>query len=189
MKLRLNVATAPQENHRPFVAGVVAAGTVALIALLVLSHEAFATWRSNTAIRSQTAQFAAQIQREQAQQQELKAYFERKDVKQIRDRADFLNSLISERSFPWTRIFMDLENTLPPGVRVVSIAPKLVNGRADVEMVVGANSDESKLRFLKALENAKNFSEVTVDDERTTEQANGGDRITVKLNFWYATET
>ena len=189
MKLRLNVATTPQENHRPFVAGVALAGGAALIALLLLSHEALATWRSNTEVRSQTAQLEREIQTEQAQQQDLRTYFQRKDVEQIRNRADFLNSLISERSFPWTRIFMDLENTLPPGVRVVSIAPKLVNGRADVEMVVGANSEDSKLRFLKALENAKNFSDVTVDDERTTEQANGGDRITVRLNFWYATET
>lgn len=188
MKLRLNIATAPQENNRPFMAGAVLIGAVALIALVILARQTYVAWQSNTPLRADIARLEAQIRAEQVDQQDLKAYFDRKDVQQVRDRADFLNSLISERAFPWTKIFMDLENTLPPGVRVVSIAPKLVNGRADVEMVIGASSDESKLRFIEAIENSRDFSDVTVDDERTSEQA-GSDRIVVKLNFWYATST
>jgi Tfp pilus assembly protein PilN len=189
MKLRLNIATAPQENNRPFVAAAALIGAAALIALVILARQTYVTWQSNIELRSDTARLGGQIRAEQADQQELKAYFDRKDVQQIRDRADFLNSLISERAFPWTKIFMDLENTLPPGVRVVSIAPKLVNGRADVEMVIGASSDETKLRFIEAIENAKNFSDVTVDDEHVSEQAGNSDRIVVRLNFWYATST
>ena len=191
MKLRLNIATAPQENNRPFVAGAVLIGAVALIALIILAQQTYVTWQSNIQLRSETARLQAQILSGQAEQQNLKTYFDRKDVQQVRDRADFLNSLISERTFPWTKIFMDLEKTLPPGVRVVSIAPKLESGRADVEMVIGASSDESKLRFIEAIENSKDFSDVTVDDERTSEQkgSSGSDQIVVKLNFWYATST
>lgn len=191
MKLRLNIATAPQENNRPFVAGAVLIGAVALIALIILAQQTYVTWQSNIQLRSETARLQAQILSGQAEQQNLKTYFDRKDVQQVRDRADFLNSLISERTFPWTKIFMDLEKTLPPGVRVVSIAPKLESGRADVEMVIGASSDESKLRFIEAIENSKDFSDVTVDDERTSEQKGsaGSDQIVVKLNFWYATST
>lgn len=191
MKLRLNIATAPQENNRPFVAGAVLIGAVALIALIILAQQTYVTWQSNIQLRSDTARLQAQILSGQAEQQNLKTYFDRKDVQQVRDRADFLNSLISERTFPWTKIFMDLEKTLPPGVRVVSIAPKLESGRADVEMVIGASSDESKLRFIEAIENSKDFSDVTVDDERTSEQKGsaGSDQIVVKLNFWYATST
>lgn len=189
MKLRLNIATAPQENNRPFIAGAALIGAVALIALVILARQTYVSWQSNIELRSDTTRLDAQIREEQADQQELKAYFDRKDVQQIRDRSDFLNSLISERAFPWTKIFMDLESTLPPGVRVVSIAPRLVNGRADVEMVIGASSDESKLRFIEAIENYKDFSDVTVDDERTSDQTGNSDRIVVKLNFWYATST
>lgn len=191
MKLRLNIATAPQENNRPFVAGAVLIGAVALIALIILAQQTYVTWQSNIQLRSETARLQAQILSGQAEQQNLKTYFDRKDVQQVRDRADFLNSLISERTFPWTKIFMDLEKTLPAGVRVVSIAPKLESGRADVEMVIGASSDESKLRFIEAIENSKDFSDVTVDDERTSEQKGsaGSDQIVVKLNFWYATST
>lgn len=191
MKLRLNVATAPHQNNRPFIAGMALIGLVALIALVVLSHGTFVTWHSNAELRADTARLGHQIQTLQVQQQDLKAYFARKDVQEIRDRADFLNSLIAERSFPWTKIFMDLEHTLPPGVRVVSISPKLVNGHAEVSMEIGATSDESKLRFIEAIENSKNFSDVTVQDEKPvqTQQAGDSDRIVVTLNFSYATNT
>lgn len=189
MKLQLNIATAPQANNRPFIAGVVLTGAVALLALLALSYQAYATWQANIQLRSDTARLEQQVQRLQSQQQVLKAYFSRKDVQQIRERAEFLNSLIGERSFPWTRVFMDLENTLPPGVRVVSISPKLVNGRAQVSMVIGASSDESKVRFLEAIEESKNFSDVTVNDEKTVEQPGTSDRIVISLDFWYATKT
>jgi len=104
----------------------------------------------------------------------------------VLDRAAFLNSLIGQRSFPWTKIFMDLERTLPPGVRVVKISPKLDNGRAIVELTVGAQSDEGKVKFLEALEKSKVFSDIRVKRDHREEQA-GPDRITVDLTAWYAT--
>jgi Tfp pilus assembly protein PilN len=187
MKLHLNIATLPQENNRPFIAAATFIGVIALIALLVLSRETYASRRANVELRSEIAQLEKNIQTNEGRQQDLQAYFNRPDVKQIVDRSDFLNSLIAERSFPWTKIFMDLEATLPPGVRVVSIAPKLVNGRADVSMVVGATSDESKIHFLEALEKSKNFSGIKVDDERVQDQPDDPDKVRVRLDFWYAT--
>jgi Tfp pilus assembly protein PilN len=187
MKLRLNIATAPLENNRPFVAGAVLIGVIALVMLIVLSRETYLTRQSNVQLRTQTAQLEKQVNADEAQQQQLDTYFKRPDVQQILQRADFLNSLIGERSFPWTRIFMDLESTLPPGVRVVSIAPKLVDGKAEVTMVVGAASDESKIQFLQALEKSKNFSEVAESDERVSDTPGDADRITVRLTFLYAT--
>jgi Tfp pilus assembly protein PilN len=187
MKLRLNVATSPQENNRPFIAGAAFIGAIAFIALLILSRETYVKWQSNLQLRSDTARLEQQIQSDEARQQELAAYFKTTQAQEVLDRADFLNSLISERSFPWTKIFMDLEATLPPGVHVVSIAPKLVNGRAEVSMVVGASSDASKIQFLEALEKSKNFSDVTEDDERASDQPGEADRIVVRLDFQYET--
>ena len=82
---------------------------------------------------------------------------------------------------------MDLEKTLPPGVRVVNIAPKLENGRALVELTIGAESDESKIKFLQNLEQSKVFSDVQVKDDRRSDQQLGGDKITVQLTAWYST--
>ena len=120
-------------------------------------------------------------------QSTLEAYFQTTQAKQVLDRAAFLNSLIGQRSFPWTKVFMDLEQILPPGVRIANISPKLENGRAQVELTIGAESDEAKIKFLQNLERSKVFSDIQVKDDRHSDQASGADKITVQLTAWYST--
>ena len=97
------------------------------------------------------------------------------------DRASFLNSLIDERSFPWTKVFVDLGETLPAGVRVVSISPRLENGRALVKLTVSALSDDSKVKFLQTLERSKDFAEIQVQNEHREQNSND---ILVDLTAW-----
>ena len=117
----------------------------------------------------------------------MQAYFQTQSAQQVLDRATFLNSLIGQRSFPWTKIFMDLERTLPPGVRVVSISPKLENGRALVELTIGAQSDDSKIKFLQTLEKSSVFSDIRVIDDRHADKQGSADPVTVQLTAWYST--
>jgi len=187
MKLQLNLATAPQANNRPFLAGAAFGGTVGLVALVVLSHAAFRSWESNREIRADISRWEDQIQVDQRKQQELATYFRGQGARQVLDRSDFLNSLIDERSFPWTKIFMDLEQTLPPGVRVVSISPRLQNGRAEVTLEIGASNDEGKIRFLEAIEKSKTFTGMIVKAERHPDLASSPDRIVLDLTVWYST--
>jgi Tfp pilus assembly protein PilN len=186
MKLHLNLTTAPQTNKRPFLAGAAAAGTVGVLALILLSYAAYRSWQSSRELHSTISTLQDEIQRDQQRQQQLQTYFKSAQAKQVLDRSGFLNSLIDERSFPWTKIFMDLEQTLPPGVRVVSIAPRLVDGRAEVTLEVGAMTDQSKIQFLEAVEKSRAFTGMVVKDERHSDQP-GKDRITLRLTVWYST--
>jgi hypothetical protein len=187
MKLRLNLSTTPQENHRPFIAGTVVIGAIALIALIVLSHAAYSSWQSNRELRVEIGNWQQQIKIYEQKQQELDAYFKTPVARQVIDRSAFLNSMIDERSFPWTRIFADLEKTLPPGVRVVSISPRLVNGRAEVALEVGVASDESEIQFLEAIEKSRVFSGIQVDQVRPVATGGGPDKVLLSLTVWYAT--
>jgi hypothetical protein len=187
MKLRLNLATAPQPNNRPFMAGAALAGAIGIIALVFLSHAAYTSWRSTREIHAATDRWEAQIRADTERQQQLETYFRGPAAQQILTRSAFLNSLIDERSFPWTKIFMDLESTLPPGVRVVSISPRLVNGRAEVTLQVGALTDESKIQFLEAIEKSNVFSGMVVKDERRSDLPTSEDKIVLNLTVWYTT--
>jgi hypothetical protein len=187
MKLRLNLSTTPQENHRPFLAGAFAIGTVGLLALMILSHAAYTSWQSNRDLRADISRWQEQIQADHLKQQELGRYFEAPAAHEVIDRSAFLNSLIDERSFPWTRIFMDLEKTLPPGVRVVNITPHLVNGRAEVSLQVGVMSDQSEIQFLEAIEKSPVFSRIEVDEVRPVTQVGVTDKILLSLVVWYNT--
>jgi Tfp pilus assembly protein PilN len=116
----------------------------------------------------------------------LDEFFKRPDTRRVMDRASFLNSLIVRRSFPWTRIFMDLEKRLPEGVRVVSISPRMREGRVELKLVVGAASDEGKLQFLKTLEKAKEFTSVQVLAERRQDRTTEPDKVLLDLVAWYS---
>ena len=185
MKHTLNVGTAPQANNRPFVAGAVFVGMVALFALGVLARQSYVSWQANRELRTETSALQDRIRASEVQQQELAAFFKTTGAQQVLDRAAFLNSLIGQRSFPWTKIFMDLEQTLPAGVRIVKISPRLVSGRAEVELEVGAASDEGKIQFLEAIEKSKVFSGLQVKQERRIDQAGSSDRVMLTLGVWY----
>src|SRR5450631_1896278 len=177
MKLRLNLSTTPLENKRPFAAASTVLGASGVLTFLLLAHAAYTSWRANRELRGEISYWQSEIRANRQKQSALDIYFQTPEAREVLDRAAFLNSLIGQRSFPWTKIFMDLEQTLPPGVRVVKISPKLENGRAIVELTVGAQSDEGKVKFLQALENSKVFSDIRVKNDRHDDQP-GSDRIT-----------
>jgi|HubBroStandDraft_1064217.scaffolds.fasta_scaffold14086_3 Tfp pilus assembly protein PilN len=191
MKLRLNLSTAPQENRRPFLAAASVIGTLGIIALAILATASFRQWRANREIRADISRLEDQIRASTDQQADLDQYFHTDQAQKILERSNFLNSLIGERSFPWTKVFADLEETLPAGVRVVNIYPKLVNGQAEVILTIGAANDEQKIRFLEAIEKSKKFSDIHVTSERRTDQPQAGsamqDRIVLDLKAVYAT--
>ena len=103
-----------------------------------------------------------------------------------RQRAAYLNALIEQRAFPWIKIFMDLERILPEGARVVSIEPKLEGDNVQLRVLVGATSDESKLKFLKALETSPEFSNIQLLSESRPQRPDQTDRVMLDLVAQYS---
>ncbi len=193
MRINLNLSTTPLENNRRFVAGAALLGFIGVVALLMLSQKVYSTWSANRAVRADISRIEREISQAELRQQQFGQYFDTPDAKQVLDRSSFLNSLIESRSFPWPKIFEDLEQTLPSGVRIVNISPRLEGGRALVKLTIAATDDESKVKFIRALENSKVFSDVHVRDEKYVEPTQGQqglssqDRITVTIDASYST--
>lgn len=187
MKVRLNVATRPLESHRKFVAGATLAGVVGIVALVVLTSSVVSTYRKNSGQRAQIAGYETRLAQMQTERGQLAAYFGSKQTQSVMDRAKFLNSLIDQRSFPWTSIFTDLEKVLPAGVRVISIAPKMENGQVVVTLVIGAESNGSEIAFLKGLQSSPAFSQVQVSSEKQVQNQTGShDQTDVQLQTVYS---
>ncbi len=187
MKIRLNLATTPLESHRRFAMGAAVVGTLALAALLLLSWRTYRVWNAERDFRAKMTQQQREMADLGRRRRELEAYFNRPDVLKVRDRAAFLNGLIEQRSFPWTRIFMDLERSLPDGVRVVSISPKMSTGHVEVKLIIGAATDEGKLKFLRSLETSKEFSRIQLLAETRPNKPEETDRVLLELTAWYST--
>lgn len=186
MKIRLNVATQPLESHRRFLAGAAVVGALGLLALALFSMSVYNTWQRNRGERERIAGYEQQLAQISRERESLSAFFHSPNTKMVMDRAAFLNSLINERSFPWTRIFTDLETVLPAGVRVLSISPKMQKGKVEVRLVMGADSAKAKIQFLEQLQKSPAFSDVQVSAETLKKGASGHSEEDVQLQAIYS---
>jgi type IV pilus assembly protein PilN len=162
MKVRLNLATQALETHRRFLAGAGVTAVFAGLAFLALGWHVYSVRKLDAELRARTQKTRQEMGRLEAQRQDLDAFFHRKDISELHDRADFINSILDARSFNWTLMFMDLEHILPGGVRVISIEPKQAAGHVELKLTVGASSDEAESKFEHALIESKQFTEVQI---------------------------
>jgi type IV pilus assembly protein PilN len=184
MRVRLNLATKPLETHRKFIAGSTVVGVVAAIVFLILGWNVYLARKANAEMRAKTEKILDQVAQLGQQRAALERFFNLDENRNLHDRAAYINSLIDARSFNWTLMFMDLEKVLPAGVRVVSIEPKQDKGRIEVKFIIGATSDDAKLKFVKALEDSKTFTHIELNSEQHP-TVGTGDQIVVELTAEY----
>jgi type IV pilus assembly protein PilN len=185
MRIRLNLATSPLENDHRFVFGAAIVASIAVVAFFGLSWKAYSVHAANQARHAEISKIQNEVNSLNERRQSLETFFNRTDILEVRDRSDYLNGLIKERSFPWTQIFMDFESVLPAGVRIVNINPKLVANHIELHMNVGAVSDEASSKFLVALEKSKNFSHVSLTSETRPQRLNDQDHVYLDLTAVY----
>lgn len=175
MQVGLNLATKPLVSHRRFLLGSVLLGVLAGVFFLHLAWQFYTLRKADEAFRARMGTLQAQMARVQEQRSDLVRFFAKDENRNLQERARFIGGVIEARSFNWTKMFMDLEQTLPPGVRVLRISPTLENGTVSVKFVVGGSSQESKVKLLKAFEDSRSFTDV----ELTAEMApRGGEQTT-----------
>ena len=187
MKVRLNLATKPLESHRRFLAGASLTAFVAAVVFVALGWHVYSVREAASEGRARMERISQERAKYEAERNELKRFFEQKNIKGLSDRAAFINGIIVVRSFNWTQMFMDLEHILPAGAHIISIAPKQVSGHVELNMAFGATSDDVKIKFLRALEDSKKFSVVREESEITaTAESNPGDLKVVHLSTFYS---
>ena len=189
MKTTFNLATAPLENNRRFIAGSGVLGAIALAAVVFLSLNAVHARRANREMRMSIDNLREQIRIELRQQESLRNAFKEPQAVESLKRSDFLNGLIEARTFPWTKMFADLEQILPAGVRVISISPQMDNeGRVKVTLSIGAVNEEQEIKFLTAMDASPVFSEVHIMQETHPEKEQQGatDKVLLSLEAHYS---
>jgi type IV pilus assembly protein PilN len=186
MKVRLNLSTKPLQSHRQFLA---ASGLLALVAgviFIVLGWHVYRVRRSAAELRARSQSTRAQLATLVNDRASLQKFFEQKENADLNSRAAYLNGIIDARSFNWTQMFMDLEHVLPGGVHVVSVEPKQDKGAVEVKLVVGAASDQAKLKFLRSLEESPVFRQVILISEHAPTGSSAGDQTILELTTVYS---
>ncbi len=187
MYVRLNLATKPLVSHRPFLVGAAIAALIGGILFALLGWRYYTLRRADADLRARTEKVQAEMSRTYAQKQQLDRFFSQPETVGLQDRAKFTAEVMEGSSFNWTQLFMDLEHTLPAGVHVLRIEPKLDKGAAEVSFAIGAANEDAKLKLLKAFENSRSFSELKLTAEHTGAPSQpGGDPLTVEFTTVYS---
>src|ERR1700682_1334703 len=188
MKVRLNLATKALETHRRFLAGAGLIAAFASLAFLGLGWHVYSARKVDAELRARAERTRQEMAKLETQRKDLERYFGQKDIANLHDRAAFINTILDARSFNWTLMFMDLEHILPDGVRGISIEPKQIAGHVEVKLSVGVTSDEAELKFERALEESKEFTEFKIDSVHAANPSGNqsGDQNVVQLTTVYS---
>jgi type IV pilus assembly protein PilN len=173
MNVRLNLASNPLQMHRRFLAGSTLVGTVAAIVFLALGWHVYSVRKADEALNTRIDQASREMAALIRQHEALEQFFKRPENARLADRSAYLNTLIDAKSLNWTRMFMDLEKVMPPGVRLISIEPHIEKGQVQIRFQAHAANDEAKLQFLRVLEKSPAFSGVIENQEIPDERGGG----------------
>jgi Tfp pilus assembly protein PilN len=163
MKIAINLASVPFRRDRPM---LVASG--ALAALLTFSLIAF-VWLAlhDRKMVASDRVLQVRLSRDLTLLKAERARYDREVRKpenaEVLDQSVLINALLVRKGISWTKMFADLEKTLPPNVRITQIVPQVnVNDQVTLDMTVAADSPEPLVVFIQKLEKSDVFGSASV---------------------------
>jgi type IV pilus assembly protein PilN len=173
MRITLNLATRPYVELRPIYARLriitLVLVLLALPMLLVLQVEQ-AKARASTARVDQLHRDIALLEQ---QQQTAHSLMQQPSNAEVLQRADFLNQLFRRKAFSWTATISDLENTVPPGIQVLSIDPVVApDGHVTIRLRVAGQRDRG-VELVRNLEHSRYFVAPRLASEALANQGSG----------------
>lgn len=185
MYARLNLASKPLVSHRRFYVGSAVFGALAAVLCVWLAFRFHEVRKADADYRAKADKLQSEMKGLMAQRRELQSFYDRAENRNLQERARFLDSVMEADSFNWTKMFMDLEHTLPPGVHVVRIEPKLEHGTVSVKFQAGASSQEAEGELVKAFEDSRSFSNFVLYSVSTPRQTASNDVLMLDFSVIY----
>ncbi len=166
MRVELNLASRPTVNRRRF--NVLAGSALLLLLLLAVAQGVayFHSWGSDRAIGLMAERMRAEIARMESERNKLEQQLQQPEAREVIERAQFLNSLILQKSISWTQLFMDLEKLMPSRAQVISIRPEVLDTQQiRLEMSVAGESMDQLLEFVRRIETSEKFGTPVLQQE------------------------
>lgn len=166
--VRINLATRPFYNERAvhLLLGIIvlAAGAILAAGLLLLANLS----SEREALEAEAARDEAAAQTAAAEARQMLRQVAGGEPEAVAEAAADANALIDRRLFSWTALFNHIEQTLPPGVMLVSVRPEVDGAGASVALeVIGLRVAEIGA-FIDALEATGAYKGVLPQDEEAT---------------------
>jgi len=184
MKIPINLASQPFRRDRAMLAAS-AAVAVALVATLGGLIYLYMMDRAQSAeLRQELSRLDRQVAASGAEQARLDAILRKPENSTVLDNSVFINTLLYHKGISWSRLFTDLENTIPYDVKLISLVPS-INSRNVVvlDISVAAKEPVAVLEFAKALEKSAVFRDVNPHTTQPPTQAEPFYKGRVTVNY------
>jgi type IV pilus assembly protein PilN len=184
MKIGINLASEPFRRDRPMLIGSAAVALLMAVSLGILIFLAYADRGAIRRDRQMQAQLNRELVKVQAEQRKIDAEVHRPENSEVLERSVLINELLLRKGISWTRIFADLEKTLPPNVRITQIRPQVNNNnQISLEMTIAADSQEPLTTFLTKIEGAEVFGSYNVSAAQAPTQTDPSYRYRMSVNY------
>lgn len=187
MRLNINLATKPYLDVRRVLTRW--GSLVLLLALCTagLLWKAVVNWREASEVNAKIAVLRTEIAALDRQHEHALALLRQPQNVPVLNTSRFLNGLIARKSFSWTRVFMQLEQIMPPRLHVVSISPELqpATNTVEVHLTVAGTSREAALELVKRLEESPSFREARIVEESSIQDNGSADTVKFHVTAVY----
>lgn len=187
MRLNINLASKPYQDVRRFL--LQWGGLVLVLALCTtaLMWSAASTWRQSREVSAKISALESEVAVLNRQHDEAVAMLGLPQNKSVVETSRFLNGLIARKSFSWTRVFMQLEQIMPPRLHVVSISPALQSSTntMEVHLQVAGTSREAAVELVKRLEQSPSFRNARIAEERDAPEKDSADTVKFQVTALY----
>ncbi|MBM3735671.1 MAG: hypothetical protein FJW39_07775 [Acidobacteria bacterium] len=180
----INLAGEPFRKDRPVVAAAVAAATVLSGVLLYQLSIGWIEREERSGLNEQIAQANQQLYALSAENARLQGQIRDPKNAEAIDYSIFLNGLLMRKSISWTRIFDDLEQVMPGGVRLISVRPQVnTDNQIVLDMTVGSESPDPVIQMVMKLEGSPLFGATAVPKWDPPSQSDSLYRYRVTANY------
>jgi uncharacterized membrane protein len=185
--MNINLATKPYQDV--FRLLMQWGGLVLLLALATtaLAWTAVSSWRESRDVNGKIAVLRTEIAALDRQHDEAVAVLRLPQNRSVVDTSKFLNELIERKSFSWTRVFMQLEEIMPPSLHVVSISPELHprTNSMEVHLTVAGTSRQAAVELVKRLEQSPSFRDARIAEESAVLEKHSTDTVQFQMTAVY----
>jgi Tfp pilus assembly protein PilN len=169
--LRTNLSTRPFYNIRAVHMALGALALVVAVMTLLNLVQLVSLSRSERTLGARADQAEEQANKLREDARRIRSQIDAKELNQVAAAAQEANAIIDLRTFSWSKLFSEIEATLPENVRLTNFSPEEDRqGRLIVNLRVQARRVQDLESFIDALEKTGRFHEVLAAEEQTNQE-------------------
>jgi len=172
MRIPINLASQPFRRDRAMLLATTAVAAALSLTLGGLVYLYSLDRAQSAELRGEVARLDRGIAAAVAQQAQLDALLRQPENATAVELSVFINTLLVHKGISWSRLFADLEDTIPYNVKLVSLVPSINSqNKVVLEITVAADKAEALPQFARSLENSPVFRDVVPHTTQPPTQA------------------